>query len=120
MADAGALGFLTALTQPTPEALTAEIARCRSMTDRPFGVNLSILPTIATPPYEEYRQAIIESGVKVVETAGANPTEHLPAFRGAAVKVIHKCTSVRHALKAAGARRGRGLHRRLRVRGPSG
>jgi len=121
VADAGALGFLTALTQPTPEALAAEIARCRSMTDRPFGVNLTILPTIAPPPYEEYRQAIIESGVKVVETAGANPTEHLPAFRGAGVKVIHKCTSVRHALKAhGGARRGRGLHRRLRVRGPSG
>ena len=100
VADAGALGFLTALTQPTPEALSAEIARCRSMTDRPFGVNLTILPTISPPPYEEYRQAIIEAGVKVVETAGSNPSEHLPAFQAAGVKVIHKCTSVRHALKA--------------------
>lgn len=100
VANAGALGFLTALTQPTPEALAAEIARCRSMTDRPFGVNLTILPAITPPPYEDYRQAIIESGVKVVETAGANPTEHLAAFRAAGVKVIHKCTSVRHALKA--------------------
>jgi nitronate monooxygenase len=81
VANAGALGFLTALTQPTPEALAAEIARCRSMTDRPFGVNLTILPAISPPPYEEYRHAIIESGVKVVETAGANPSEHLAAFR---------------------------------------
>jgi NAD(P)H-dependent flavin oxidoreductase YrpB (nitropropane dioxygenase family) len=100
VANAGALGFLTALTQPTPEALAVEIARCRSMTDQTFGVNLTILPAITPPPYEEYRQAIIESGVKVVETAGANPSEHIAAFRAAGVKVIHKCTSVRHALKA--------------------
>ncbi|QIX48505.1 nitronate monooxygenase [Rhodococcus sp. DMU1] len=99
-ANAGALGFLTALTQPTPEALAAEIARCREMTDRPFGVNLTILPAIAPPPYAEYRQVIIESGVRIVETAGNNPAEHMPAFKAAGVKVLHKCTSVRHALKA--------------------
>jgi nitronate monooxygenase len=100
VANAGALGFLTALTQPTPEALAAEIERCRSMTDRPFGVNLTILPTINPPPYDEYRQAIIESGVKIVETAGNKPQEHVDVFQAAGVKVIHKCTSVRHALKA--------------------
>ncbi|MFC9789737.1 NAD(P)H-dependent flavin oxidoreductase [Rhodococcus sp. NPDC127528] len=99
-ANAGALGFLTALTQPTPEALAAEIARCREMTDRPFGVNLTILPAITPPPYAEYRDAIIESGVRIVETAGNNPVEHMPAFKAAGVKVLHKCTSVRHALKA--------------------
>ncbi|MCQ4211708.1 NAD(P)H-dependent flavin oxidoreductase [Streptomyces longispororuber] len=100
VADAGALGFLTALTQPTPEALAREIARCREMTDRPFGVNLTILPSINPPPYDEYRRAIIESGVKVVETAGFNPEAHLPEFRAHGVKVLHKCTSVRHAVKA--------------------
>ncbi|MEU0449365.1 NAD(P)H-dependent flavin oxidoreductase [Streptomyces tendae] len=100
VANAGALGFLTALTQPTPEALAEEIARCREMTDKPFGVNLTILPSINPPPYDEYRRAIIESGVKVVETAGFNPEEHLPEFRAHGVKVLHKCTSVRHAVKA--------------------
>ncbi|MFE9680981.1 NAD(P)H-dependent flavin oxidoreductase [Streptomyces sp. NPDC006285] len=100
VAEAGALGFLTALTQPTPEALVKEITRCREMTDKPFGVNLTILPSINPPPYDEYRQAIIESGVKVVETAGFNPQEHLPQFRAHGVKVLHKCTSVRHAVKA--------------------
>jgi nitronate monooxygenase len=100
VANAGALGFLTALTQPTPEALAAEIARCRELTDRPFGVNLTILPTINPPPYAEYRHAIVESGIKVVETAGANPQEHLAVFQAAGIKVIHKATSVRHAVKA--------------------
>ncbi|MFI8193823.1 NAD(P)H-dependent flavin oxidoreductase [Streptomyces sp. NPDC085946] len=100
VAKAGALGFLTALTQPTPEALVEEIARCRELTDKPFGVNLTILPSINPPPYGEYRRAIIESGVKVVETAGFNPEEHLPEFRAHGVKVLHKCTSVRHAVKA--------------------
>lgn len=100
VANAGALGFLTALTQPTPEDLTKEIARCREMTDRPFGVNLTILPAITPPPYAEYRQAIIESGVKIVETAGSNPAEHLADFQPHGIKVIHKATSVRHALKA--------------------
>ncbi|ANZ40327.1 nitronate monooxygenase [Lentzea guizhouensis] len=100
VANAGALGFLTALTQPTPEALVREIARCREMTDRPFGVNLTILPSITPPPYDEYRRAIVESGVRVVETAGANPREHLPEFHAHGIKVLHKCTSVRHAVKA--------------------
>lgn len=100
VAESGALGFLTALTQPTPEALAQEIRRCREMTDKPFGVNLTILPSINPPPYDEYRQAIIESGVKIVETAGFNPAEHMPRFREAGVKVLHKCTSVRHAIKA--------------------
>ncbi len=100
VANAGALGTLTALTQPTPEALTAEIARTRELTDRPFAVNLTILPTISPPPYAEYRQAIVEAGITVVETAGSNPAEHLADFKPAGVKVIHKATSVRHALKA--------------------
>lgn len=100
VAESGALGFLTALTQPTPEALAQEIRRCREMTDKPFGVNLTILPSINPPPYDEYRQAIIESGVKIVETAGFNPAEHMSRFREAGVKVLHKCTSVRHAIKA--------------------
>jgi NAD(P)H-dependent flavin oxidoreductase YrpB (nitropropane dioxygenase family) len=100
VADAGALGFLTALTQPSPEALTKEIARTREMTDRPFGVNLTILPTINPVPYDEYRAAIIEAGITVVETAGSSPEPHLPDFHGAGVKVIHKATSVRHALSA--------------------
>ncbi|UZW58325.1 nitronate monooxygenase (plasmid) [Sphingobium sp. JS3065] len=100
VANAGALGFLTALTQPTPEALVREIARTRDMTDRPFGVNLTILPSITPPPYDEYRRAIIESGITAVETAGYKPQEHVDAFKVAGVKVIHKCTAVRHALAA--------------------
>ncbi|MGW9131903.1 NAD(P)H-dependent flavin oxidoreductase [Streptomyces sp. NPDC055681] len=100
VAEAGALGFLTALTQPTPEALVKEIQRCRNMTDKLFGVNLTILPTVNPVPYDEYRQAIIESGVKIVETAGANPAPHLPSFKAAGVKVIHKAVAVRHAVKA--------------------
>ena len=100
VANAGALGFITALTQPTPEALTEEIRRCRELTDRPFGVNLTILPSLKPPPYAEYRQAIIESGVKIVETAGYNPQEHIAELKKHGVKVIHKCTAVRHAIKA--------------------
>lgn len=100
VANAGALGILTGLTQPTPEALSREIQRCRAMTDRPFGVNLTNLPAIHPPPLAEYRRAIIESGVKIVETAGYRPDEHLADFRAAGVKVIHKCTSVRHAVSA--------------------
>ncbi|MBF6445369.1 nitronate monooxygenase [Nocardia farcinica] len=100
VANAGALGFLTALTQPTPEALVKEISRCRDLTDKPFGVNLTILPTIKPVPYDEYRDAIVESGITVVETAGGNPQPHLPTFKAAGVKVIHKAVSVRHALKA--------------------
>lgn len=100
VAEAGALGFLTALTQPTPEALAAEIARTRELTDRPFGVNLTILPTRDPVPYDEYRAAIVESGVRVVETAGSSPEPHLPDFKAADILVIHKATSVRHALSA--------------------
>ena len=100
VANAGALGFLTALTQPTPEALVKEIARTRELTDKPFGVNLTILPSINPPPYDEYRQAIIESGIKAVETAGYKPQEHVDAFKAHGIKVIHKCTAVRHALSA--------------------
>jgi len=100
VANAGGLGFITALTQPTPEKLREEIARCQSLTDKPFGVNLTILPAIHPPPYAEYRQAIIDSGVKIVETAGNKPAEHVEAFKKHGIKVLHKCTSVRHALSA--------------------
>lgn len=100
VANTGALGFLTALTQPTPEDLATEIARTRELTDQPFGVNLTILPSISPPPYDEYRQVVIESGVKIVETAGSNPAPHLPDLHAAGIKVLHKCTSVRHAIKA--------------------
>lgn len=100
VANAGALGFLTALTQPTPEALESEIRRCRDLTDQPFGVNLTILPTLTPVPYDEYRDAIIAGGIQVVETAGSNPAEHVAAFKEAGIKVIHKAVSVRHAVKA--------------------
>jgi NAD(P)H-dependent flavin oxidoreductase YrpB (nitropropane dioxygenase family) len=100
VSNAGGLGVVTSLTFPTPEALVNEIARCRDMTDKPFGVNVTILPSITPPPYAEYVQAIIESGIKIVETAGRNPEPFMPAFKAAGIKVIHKCTSVRHALKA--------------------
>jgi nitronate monooxygenase len=100
VANAGALGFITALTQPTPEDLAKEIQRTKDLTDKPFGVNLTILPAIKPPPYAEYRAAIIESGIKVVETAGYKPQEHVDHFRSHGIKVIHKCTAVRHALSA--------------------
>ena len=100
VSNAGGLGILTALTQPTPEALAREIARCRSLTDRPFGVNLTILPTMTPPPYADYRQAIVDGGVKVVETAGSKPQAHVEHFKAHGIVVIHKCTSVRHALSA--------------------
>lgn len=100
VSNAGGLGIITALTQPTPDDLRREIDRCRSMTDRPFGVNLTILPSVTPPPYAEYRKAIIESGIKVVETAGARPQEHVDEFKSHGIIVIHKCTSVRHALSA--------------------
>lgn len=100
VANAGALGMITALTQPTPEALSEEIRRTRDMTDQPFGVNLTILPSIKPIPYDEYRHAIVDAGITVVETAGSNPEPHMPFFREHGVKVLHKCTSVRHALKA--------------------
>jgi len=100
VANGGGLGFITALTQPTPEDLAREIKRTREMTDKPFGVNLTILPAINPPPYAEYRAAIIESGVKAVETAGYKPEEHIAEFKKHGVKVIHKCTAVRHAVSA--------------------
>ncbi len=100
VSNAGGLGILTALTQPTPDALRHEIDRCRSMTNKPFGVNLTILPSVSPPPYAEYRKAIIESGVKIVETAGNKPQEHVDEFKAHGIVVLHKCTSVRHALSA--------------------
>jgi nitronate monooxygenase len=100
VSNAGGLGIITALTQRTPELLANEIRRCREMTDKPIGVNLTFLPTVNTPDYPGYIRAIIDGGVKAVETAGNNPQQWLPVLREAGVKVIHKCTSVRHALKA--------------------
>lgn len=100
VSNAGGLGIITGLTQRTPELLAKEIARCREMTKKPFGVNLTFLPSVTPPDYPGYVQAIIEGGVKIVETAGNNPQKWLPALREHNIKVIHKCTSVRHALKA--------------------
>ncbi len=100
VSNAGALGILTALTQPSPEHLQREIARCRDMTDQPFAVNLTILPTIKPVPYDEYLQVIIESGIRIVETAGRNPQPLMASLKQAGIIVVHKCTSIRHALKA--------------------
>ncbi len=100
VSNAGGLGIITGLTQRTPEDLAKEIARCRDMTDKPFGVNLTFLPGLATPDYPGYVKAIIDGGVKAVETAGNNPVKWLPALKEAGIKVIHKCTAVRHSLKA--------------------
>ena len=100
VSNAGGLGILTALTQPTPDDLRREIDRCRTMTDKPFGVNLTILPSVSPPPYAEYRRAIIESGIKIVETAGHKPQEHVDDFKSHGIIILHKCTAVRHALSA--------------------
>lgn len=100
VSNAGGLGILTGLTQPTPDDLRREIDRCRGMTDKPFGVNMTILPSVNPPPYAEYRRAIIDSGIKIVETAGHNPREHVDDFKAHGITVIHKCTAVRHALSA--------------------
>ncbi|MCK1709139.1 MULTISPECIES: nitronate monooxygenase family protein [unclassified Bradyrhizobium] len=100
VSNAGGLGIITGLTQRTPELLAKEIARCRDMTDKPFGVNLTFLPSFTAPPYPEYIAAIKEGGVKAVETAGRSPEAYMPALKAAGIKVIHKCTSVRHSLKA--------------------
>jgi nitronate monooxygenase len=100
VSNAGGLGTITGLTQRTPELLEKEIARCKSMTDKPFAVNLTFLPTFSAPPYAEYIQVIKEGGVRIVETAGRSPEEYMPLLKAAGIKVIHKCTSVRHALKA--------------------
>jgi nitronate monooxygenase len=100
VSNAGGLGIITALTQRTPEALAQEIARCRKMTDKPFGVNLTFLPSVTPPDYPGYIRAVIDGGVKIVETAGNNPQKWMPILKEAGIKVIHKCTSVRHSLKA--------------------
>lgn len=100
VSNAGGLGIITALTQKTPSNLAKEIARCRGMTDKPFGVNLTFLPALNLPDYPGFIDAIIDSGIKIVETAGRNPQEYLPKLQDAGIKIIHKCTSVRHALKA--------------------
>jgi NAD(P)H-dependent flavin oxidoreductase YrpB (nitropropane dioxygenase family) len=100
VSNAGGLGIITGLTQPTPEDLAREIARCHDMTDQPFGVNLTFLPAFREPPYPEYIDAIIQGGIKIVETAGRNPEAHLPRMKAAGIRIIHKCTSVRHSLKA--------------------
>jgi len=100
VSNAGGLGIITGLTQKTPADLANEIARCHDMTDKPFGVNLTFLPSFVAPPYAEYIDVIIKGGIKVVETAGRNPETYLPALKDAGIKVIHKCTSVRHSLKA--------------------
>ncbi len=100
VSNAGGLGIITALTLNTPDNLLKEIKRCHEMTDKPFGVNLTFLPAFAAPPYPEYIEAIINGGVRIVETAGRSPEAYMPALKGAGIKVIHKCTSVRHSLKA--------------------
>ncbi len=100
VSEAGGLGILTALTQPTPDELRREIDRCRALTSKPFGVNLTILPSVSPPPYAEYRRAIIDSGVTIVETAGHKPHEHVDDFKAHGITVLHKCTAVRHALSA--------------------
>lgn len=100
VSNAGGLGILTALTQPTPEDLRKEIARCRSMTAQPFGVNLTILPTITPPPYAEYLSVIIDSGIKIVETAGNSPKDFIGKLKEHGIRIVHKCTAVRHALSA--------------------
>ena len=100
VSNAGGLGIITGLTQKTPADLGQEIARCHDMTDKPFGVNLTFLPTFEEPPYDGYIEEIIKGGIKIVETAGRNPEPYLPVLKEAGIKVIHKCTSVRHSLKA--------------------
>jgi len=100
VSNAGGLGIITALTMPTPADLAKEIARCHKMTDKPFGVNLTFLPGFQAPPYDEYIEAIIGGGVKIVETAGRSPEQYVPVLKENGIKIIHKCTSVRHSLKA--------------------
>ena len=100
VSNAGGLGIITGLTQRTPELLAKEIAKCHDMTDRPFGVNLTFLPAFTAPPYPEYIAAIKEGGIKAVETAGRSPEQYMPSLKAAGIKVIYKCTSVRHSLKA--------------------
>jgi nitronate monooxygenase len=100
VSNAGGLGILTGLTQPTPEALGHEIDRCREMTDQPFGVNLTIFPTISPPPYDAYLDVILQKGIDIVETAGSKAMDFIPRMKSGGIKVIHKCVSVRHAMTA--------------------
>jgi nitronate monooxygenase len=100
VSNAGGLGILTALTQQTPDALRDEIARTRTLTDQPFGVNLTILPAVKPPPYAEYVKAILDGGIRIVETAGNSPRDFIDQFKAQGVKIVHKCTTVRHALSA--------------------
>ena len=100
VSNAGALGIITGLTQPSPKDLANEIAKCHDMTDKPFGVNLTFLPGFANPDYPGYIDSIVKGGVKIVETAGRSPEKYMPLLKDAGIKVIHKCTSVRHSLKA--------------------
>ena len=100
VAEAGGIGFMTALTHPEPQGLREEIRKCRSLTDKPFGVNLTFLPTLRPPDYPAYIQVCIEEGVQFIETAGRNPEPYMEAIKTAGIRVIHKCTSVRHAIKA--------------------
>ena len=100
VSNAGGLGIITGLTQGTPAKLAAEIGRCQEMTDKPFGVNMTFLPSLTPPDYPGLFEVILDSGVTVVETAGNNPAQYLPMLNDAGIKVIHKCTAVRHALKA--------------------
>ncbi len=100
VSNAGGLGMITGLTQKTPEDLSSEIKRCKEMTDKPVGVNLTFLPTVSSPDYPGYIKAIIDNGIRIVETAGRNPEAYMPQLKNAGIKVIHKCTSVKHALKA--------------------
>ena len=121
VSNAGGLGILTALTQPSPEALRAEIARCRSMTDKPFGVNMTVFPTINPPDYKAYAQAVIDGGIRIVETAGTPAVREIwEMLKPHGVKILHKCTAVRHALSAERDGRRRHLDRRFRMRRPSG
>ena len=106
VSNAGGLGIITALTQRTPEDLAKEIAKCRGLTDKPFGVNLTFLPSVNQPDYPGYIKAIIEGGVKIVETAGNNPVKWLPVLKENGIKVVHKCTAVRHALEHLPAHQG--------------
>ena len=115
VANAGALGMITALTQPTPADLGAEIERCRRLTDKPFGVNLTVLPSIRAMPHMDYAKQIVDSGITIAETAGSNPEPFMSLFKANGVRVIHKCTSVRHSVKAQGGRRCSEC-RRVRVR----
>ena len=100
VSNAGGFGIITGLTQGTPEKLKREIARCKEMTEKPFGVNLTFLPSLTPPDYPGLIQAIVDSNIRIVETAGYNPEKYLPPLKDAGIKVIHKCTSIRHSLKA--------------------